>query len=642
MSSNTSSSNNTWLAWFQSRESASLIDKSNQEKLFSTFQSTVSESECIDAILKHEETAYLQKVSFGEGRVNLFHHLIAVGGTIYDASTKEYGFIQGLGRSTAVAMTPDITVLCKSPTGAATATPSATQLLGVSTRGQVDALAVSATVTYKPRNFIPVPPFLLEVVHQSISKSNGEAKEILVDCVKAIKEFDAAHTNDAEYTDKARSKCKDMMFWLYLVSQSSDAVEAVPATGCNNESMAERLAVIAKKCLDQSEDISVSISTQVEKSLKRPFEVLAASSSMTSEFMEKLTQLQSQSSEKSSKSFKKIPAKYQHMILVASSVGEVTEVEYDADASELFKCSSTLNAQVMLNSQFEAEGIECSVSSAVTATLLYGSFLWKNALSPSGLAASVLTSEGIFRSDTLHDGMVLDFSTKFDMSASSLHKLTKTQVLFPCDIEETIHRLKALHVLARFFFKKSGYMSQGLKKLVNFCVDNKMLLRTRLYIDSKFIAKFICAVDERIYLWLKQCSIYAIVTDTDLSLMDFNPLVQDIQLNRFNYFLPPSISKIVNIEKEEANAPNKKKKSEVEKNLEMIREWKIRPGEAWETNFRNRMNDGPELSRGCKPCLKFHVKGICYTDCKHRKSHCVLQGEDKVKMSNYIKELRGE
>ena len=253
-----------------------------------------------------------------------------------------------------------------------------------------------------------------------------------------------------------------------------------------------------------------------------------------------------------------------------------------------------------------------------------------------------MTSEGIFRSDTLHDGMVLDFSTKFDMSASSLHKLTKTQVLFPCDIEETIHRLKALHVLARFFFKKSGYMSQGLKKLVNFCVDNKMLLRTRLYIDSKFIAKFICAVDERIYLWLKQCSIYAIVTDTDLSLMDFNPLVQDIQLNRFNYFLPPSISKIVNIEKEEANAPNKKKKSEVEKNLEMIREWKIRPGEAWETNFRNRMNDGPELSRGCKPCLKFHVKGICYTDCKHRKSHCVLQGEDKVKMSNYIKELRGE
>ena len=52
--------------------------------------------------------------------------------------------------------------------------------------------------------------------------------------------------------------------------------------------------------------------------------------------MEKLTQLQSQSNEKSSKTFKKIPAKYQQMILVAASSSEVTEVDYDADALEFF------------------------------------------------------------------------------------------------------------------------------------------------------------------------------------------------------------------------------------------------------------------------------------------------------------------
>ena len=89
----------------------------------------------------------------------------------------------------------------------------------------------------------------------------------------------------------------------------------------------------------------------------------------------------------------------------------------------------------MLNSQFEIEGIECSVSSAVTATLIYGSFLWKNPLSPPGLAASVISSEGLFRTDTLHEGMVLDYSTKFYMSEASLGKLTKTQVVFPVDAE---------------------------------------------------------------------------------------------------------------------------------------------------------------------------------------------------------------
>ena len=66
----------------------------------------------------------------------------------------------------------------------------------------------------------------------------------------------------------------------------------------------------------------------------------------------------------------------------------------------------------MLNSLLETEGIECSVSAAVATTLLYGSFLWKDSLSPSGFAASVLTSEGVLRSDTLHEGMVLDFLDK--------------------------------------------------------------------------------------------------------------------------------------------------------------------------------------------------------------------------------------
>ena len=59
----------------------------------------------------------------------------------------------------------------------------------------------------------------------------------------------------------------------------------------------------------------------------------------------------------------------------------------------------------------------------------------ENPLYPLGLAASVISSEGLFRTDTLHEGMVLDYSTEFDMSAVSLSKLTKTQVVFPVDAE---------------------------------------------------------------------------------------------------------------------------------------------------------------------------------------------------------------
>ena len=85
------------------------------------------------------------------------------------------------------------------------------------------------------------------------------------------------------------------------------------------------------------------------------------------------------------------------MILNASSMTKVTSLVYDAEGSEFFKCSSNINAQVMLNSIFESEGIDCSASLAFTSTLLFGSFLWRDCITPSGFAASVLSGEIFLR-----------------------------------------------------------------------------------------------------------------------------------------------------------------------------------------------------------------------------------------------------
>ena len=451
-----------------------MINKSNQEKLFSTFDSSVSKSNCIDSILTHSDTVYLHKVNFGAKMIGVFHHLVATGGTIYDSNSKQYGFIQGVGKHTVSMMTPDIDILSKVKSTTAIRVPTVNQLIAVKTVDDVNNLTASARTSYLPRNLVPIPPFLLSTIHEAISKSNENVYDVLLNCIDEIKNFDTLHAEEEDY-DRAKVKCKDILFWLYLVATDSESIEATPTIGCNNESLIFKLQDITASCLSSPTAPQVdNILQQVEQSLKRPFEVLAASSSSTTDFMEKLTQLQNQSSEKSSKSFKKIPQKYQNMILVASSSSEVTCQDYDADGLEFFKSTNCINAQVMLNCLMESEGIECSVSSAVTATLLYGSFLWKDPLSPSGFAACVLSSEdSVFRSDTLHDGMILDYATKFEMSEASLTKLTKTQVLFPQDIDELSHRIRAIHVLASFFFKKNGFLSQGLKKVSNFVIDNK-------------------------------------------------------------------------------------------------------------------------------------------------------------------------
>ena len=58
---------------------------------------------------------------------------------------------------------------------------------------------------------------------------------MLVECVKAVKDFDTKHANDAEYADKAKSTCKEIMLCLYFVSQNNNEIDAVQVTECNNK-----------------------------------------------------------------------------------------------------------------------------------------------------------------------------------------------------------------------------------------------------------------------------------------------------------------------------------------------------------------------------------------------------------------------
>ena len=208
------------------------INKSKQEKLFSSFNASLSETDCIEALVNHKETVFLHKLNFGSKQVNMFHHLTAAGGTVYKSDKKEFGFIQGVGGSTLTYMTPDLSVLRQVKSDSAVAVPTTTLLFGVSDKDQIDALALSDRITFHPQNFIPIPPFMVPALHNSIINLNGDVYPVLLSALRAIKDFDSIHSSDNEYADKARTKSKDIIFWLYLVSQNHDSVEAVPTMGC--------------------------------------------------------------------------------------------------------------------------------------------------------------------------------------------------------------------------------------------------------------------------------------------------------------------------------------------------------------------------------------------------------------------------
>jgi hypothetical protein len=91
MTSSSVAASNLWISWFNSKESASAINKKNQEKLFSTFNYELSKSDCIEMLSQHNETVFLNKANFGSKNVSIFHHLVSVGGRIYDPEVKKFG-----------------------------------------------------------------------------------------------------------------------------------------------------------------------------------------------------------------------------------------------------------------------------------------------------------------------------------------------------------------------------------------------------------------------------------------------------------------------------------------------------------------------------------------------------------------------
>ena len=634
-----------WTAWFESRDSSDFVNKQAQEELFQAFNASINDNDCKKNLLDHQEVLFLFKETFGH-RLNVFHHINQIGGTVYER-TIHFGMIQGVDADMTTTSTPDVDVLIKTPEGAAVGVPTMTSILQVSTLEDVESLTNGVSTVYKPRNFIPITPFLCQVISESIEKNQGDCKQLLLQVVQAIKAFDTKHNTDADYVDKAKQKCKDLLFWIHLASKNDDTIQAIPTTTNMNRRIKKKLDDIENSCLDRSnkktnDTLDENFATALGNHLKRPLEIIATSNTTQSDILRSFQTQHEKANDKSSKSFTKLPNEYQNMLLVASSQGEVTAMEINEQAKAFFKCSNNLNANIMLNSLLETSGIDCSVSTAMTQALMCGCFLWRNALTPSGFAASVIVSQDNLRMDTLHEGMVLELSTKFEMSAASLEKLTKTTVRYPTTIEGLLERLKALKTLSCFFFGELSHVAQGLTSLTLKCMDNKALLRARAIVDDEFISKLICCVDDRLYQWLKECSRATYAKDTTIELTNFGDIFHDIQMNRFHYKLPASVMKLTPPAQEDGSKQKKPRETVRHMNRSQERDWKLRQNEQWESVFRHRSTDGPMLSMGCRPCLKYQCKGSCFEDCTNKASHVKLQNEDKTKTNIFIKQLRGE
>ena len=164
------------------------------------------------------------------------------------------------------------------------------------------------------------------------------------------------------------------------------------------------------------------------------------------------------------------------MLLVDSSRGNIVQQEINDEAKKFHSSPDRVQAQLMLNTILEEQGIECCISSALTNLFTYGNLLWSSPITPSGLSTMVISSKDIFANETLLEGMVLDLSTKHEISKQALNKLTKTQILIPNDVDGMLERVYAVFTLPKLFFGETSLLVSNLKTFVTQCMKRKLTL----------------------------------------------------------------------------------------------------------------------------------------------------------------------
>lgn len=159
---------------------------------------------------------------------------------------KEAGFFVGLNKSTSAKMTPDTDLLFATPHEVAFKITKKENILNCATLEDVKTLEDSDTVSYRARNFILIPHFLMQVVVLSISANQGNATKILLEVLSAIKTFDTTYGNDGDYKKIAKVECKPLLFWLYNAVKGSleDGVKILHTQPCAKLDVVESLKKI--------------------------------------------------------------------------------------------------------------------------------------------------------------------------------------------------------------------------------------------------------------------------------------------------------------------------------------------------------------------------------------------------------------
>ena len=206
------------------------------------------------------------------------------------------------------------------------------------------------------------------------------------------------------------------------------------------------------------------------------------------------------------------------------------------------------------------------------------------------------------------------------------------------NFHELQEQLLMFTVATDILFGELSVGSQCLKALAHMINRNKSIFKAKERLDEEFPAKFLLVVNTRVQIWLNDCKSAKTHDEVDDSIINFQPLINQVIFGSFHMILPPTFSmkspKVSGpidggkCRDADENKRNKKKgKGNDEAHFLMKNKFPhgeicMLTNETWAGNFAGKQVDQrPQWNEKCKCCPCWFLQKYCFSDCPNNESH---------------------
>jgi hypothetical protein len=154
-------------------------------------------------------------------------------------------------------------------------------------------------------------------------------------------------------------------------------------------------------------------------------------------------------------------------------------------------------------------------------------------------------------------------------------------------------------------------------------------------------------------MWLEECMSQPSRNRVDDSILNFDPVIDQVRFGSFDIILPPTFTTKADEKEKEKSKKNKNgsdtnntkkdggNKNRLVENSSPPDNFKLRPTEAWATHFANKLTGRVvwEETAASQPnifmCARWFITGHCFSNCHNAKSHVATNDVPPDKLSAF-------